>query len=134
MQTYKSDTLKGEFFSRSIVVCSSLTSVSSQIESLHDTLQCALDQVKLQTNFNSFTFTGGPCAAGTGGYRVFQYVCCLACALDAYSFVARVMTGQTIRGGQTFEEFLGPFFSALKSKFLEWLNLSYSPCLFVIRI
>ena len=49
-----------------VFICLSLTSLYSLIESLPETLQLALDEVKERTNFNVFLLTRGPCGMGAG--------------------------------------------------------------------
>ena len=65
---------------------------------------------------------------GMGSLHVFKYVFHLSVILT-HSSVSSITTGQTIRGGQTFEDFCGPLLGVIQDKYCEWLNLSYSMCL-----
>ena len=127
MQIWRSNTLPGNAHLFCIAVCLPLTSFNSLINTLPDTLQAALDEVKRSTNFNAFMITGGPCAMGTASFYIFLYVFSLGLCFQ-YSSFDRVQTGYSIRDGESFEEYLGPMFKSLKDKYWEWLNKSYSTC------
>ena len=74
MWIWRSNTTLGDNLLHYVFICLSLTSLYSLIESLPETLQLALDEVKECTNFNVFLLTGGPCGMGTGGLQIFPYI------------------------------------------------------------
>ena len=102
-----------------------LTVYHRRVALLPDHLQDTYDQIKENLDFNSFAITGGPCPRGTGSLCIYQYVFRSGISYTL-SFISSVMTGHTIRGAQTFEDFCGPLFHVLKDKYCEWLNLSFS--------
>ena len=62
---------------------------------------------------------------GQGVFKFIGMYSDSAYTLDTY-LSSRVQTGISLRNGQTFEEFMGPFLNTLNDKYFEWLSTSYS--------
>ena len=60
--------------SETYTLCFSLsfTSFHSLVNSLPDTIQTVLDEVKESSNFNVFLIAGGPSTVGTSSFHIFQ--------------------------------------------------------------
>lgn len=98
----------------------------SQIESLSEALEAVCDEVKRTTNFNTFVLTGGPTPMGEGGFQLLQYVIQPTSPFLRSHPPPSVGSGEANLTGQTFQQFLGPWWDVLKAKYGEWLCLSYS--------
>lgn len=118
--------LTGYVFS-SLLIWPSLTSLCSQVDSLAETVQTALDEIKKCTNFNAYVIIGGPAPSGTGAISLQAYVPYM------HSFVASLLTqpprlqsGHSLDSGQSFDDFLGPMHQEIKDRFVDWLHTAYS--------
>jgi hypothetical protein len=91
----------------------SLTTETSQIDSLSDSLHAVCREVEQATNFHAFTLVGGPSLDGGGALMVL-----------------RVQNGHSLNKHKygDLKSYLGDLYPILKEKWCQWLATTCSEC------